>query len=197
MVKDLPANAGNIRDVGSIPGSGRSPGGGYGNPLQHSYLENPNRQRSLAGYSPWGDKESDTTEWLTLSFSPWYKAHEGRYFSLLFSAISPVHRPMPETHRVLHIFVQWTKWIHVCSFSYSQYPSWYHDMCSGPALQFTGLSEKWKCESLCSEFQDDNRRTLEQWGSSKCGALCDCVGHMSMKLALYVIPRCLWLMPFL
>ena len=38
MVKNLPANAG---DAGSIPGSGRSPGGGNGNPLQYSYLENP------------------------------------------------------------------------------------------------------------------------------------------------------------
>ena len=62
VVKNPSANAGGIRDMSSIPGSGRSPGGGYGNPLQHSYLENPNRQRSLAGYSPWGDKESDTTE---------------------------------------------------------------------------------------------------------------------------------------
>ena len=41
MVKHLPANAGNIRDVDSIPGSGRSPGGGHGNPLQYSCLENP------------------------------------------------------------------------------------------------------------------------------------------------------------
>ena len=41
VVKNLPANAGNIRDVGSIPGSGRSPGGGKGNPLQYSYQENP------------------------------------------------------------------------------------------------------------------------------------------------------------
>ena len=41
MVKDLPANAGNIRDVGSIPGSGRSPGGEHGNPLQYSCLEYP------------------------------------------------------------------------------------------------------------------------------------------------------------
>ena len=40
-VKNPPANAGNIRDVGSIPGSGRSPGGGKGNPLQYSYQENP------------------------------------------------------------------------------------------------------------------------------------------------------------
>ena len=40
MVKSLPANAGDERDVGSIPGSGRSPGEGMGNPLQHSCLEN-------------------------------------------------------------------------------------------------------------------------------------------------------------
>ena len=51
-------------DPGSIPGLGRSPEGGNGNPLQYSSLEIP--QRSLAGYSPWGRKESDTTEQLTL-----------------------------------------------------------------------------------------------------------------------------------
>ena len=41
MVKNLPAKAGDERDTGSIPGSGRSPGGGHGNPFQYSYLENP------------------------------------------------------------------------------------------------------------------------------------------------------------
>ena len=41
VVKNPPANAGDIRDVGSIPGSGRPPGGGHGSPLQYSYLENP------------------------------------------------------------------------------------------------------------------------------------------------------------
>ena len=41
VVKNPPANAGDVRDVGSIPGSGRSPGGGHGNPLQYSGLENP------------------------------------------------------------------------------------------------------------------------------------------------------------
>ena len=39
--KNPPANAGDIRDVGSIPESGRSPEGGHGNPFQHSCLENP------------------------------------------------------------------------------------------------------------------------------------------------------------
>ena len=41
MVKNPPANAGDVRDAGSILGSGRSPGGGHGNPLQYSFLENP------------------------------------------------------------------------------------------------------------------------------------------------------------
>ena len=41
MVKNSPANAGDVRDAGLIPGSGRSPGGGHGNPLQYSCLENP------------------------------------------------------------------------------------------------------------------------------------------------------------
>ena len=41
VVKNSPANAGDVRDMGSIPGSGRSSGGGRGNPLQYSCLENP------------------------------------------------------------------------------------------------------------------------------------------------------------
>ena len=52
----------NVEDLGSIPGLGRSPEGGRGNPLQYSCLENPYGQRSLAGYSPRGHKESDTAE---------------------------------------------------------------------------------------------------------------------------------------
>ena len=54
-----------VGDLGSIPGLGRSPGGGHSNPLQYSCLENPHGQRSLVGYSPWGHKESDTTEQLS------------------------------------------------------------------------------------------------------------------------------------
>ena len=52
----------NVGDLGLIPGLGRSPGGGHGNPLQYSCLENPHGQRSLAGYNPPGHKELDTTE---------------------------------------------------------------------------------------------------------------------------------------
>ena len=40
VVKNPPANAGDVRDSGSIPGLGRSPGGGHGNPLQYSFLGN-------------------------------------------------------------------------------------------------------------------------------------------------------------
>ena len=62
MVKNTPANVGEVRDSGSILGLGRSPGGGHDNPLQYSCLENPHGQRSVAGYGPEGQKESDTTE---------------------------------------------------------------------------------------------------------------------------------------
>ena len=60
--KESACKAGDLR---LIPGLGRSPGGGHGNLLQYSCLENPHGQRSLAGYSPWGHKESDTTERLS------------------------------------------------------------------------------------------------------------------------------------
>ena len=55
VVKNPLANAGDTRDMSSISGLGRSPGGGNGNPLQYSCLENPHGQ-SLAGSSPWGHK---------------------------------------------------------------------------------------------------------------------------------------------
>ena len=64
VVKNQPANTGDIREVGSIPGSGRSPGGGHGNPFRYSCLENALGQRSLVDYSPRGRKESDMTEQL-------------------------------------------------------------------------------------------------------------------------------------
>ena len=47
VVKSLPVNAGDVRNVGSVPGLGRSPGRGHANPLQYPCLENPHGQRSL------------------------------------------------------------------------------------------------------------------------------------------------------
>ena len=65
MVKNLPANAGDIRDVGSTPGLGMSPEGGHSNPLQYSCLENLMGKRSWKATSPQDHKELDeldTTE---------------------------------------------------------------------------------------------------------------------------------------
>ena len=59
--KDSACNAG---DLGSVPGSRRSPGEGNGNPLQYSSLENPRGQRSLR--AAWSHQESDTTERLSI-----------------------------------------------------------------------------------------------------------------------------------
>ena len=55
----------NGEDIGLIPRLGRSPGGGHGNPLQYSWLENSHGQRSLACCSTRGCNESDTTEQLS------------------------------------------------------------------------------------------------------------------------------------
>ena len=66
VVKNLPASAGDPRDKGSIPRSGRSPGVGNGNPLKYSCLENPWTEEPDGllpmGYSPWGPKEPDVTK---------------------------------------------------------------------------------------------------------------------------------------
>ena len=61
MVKNSPANAGDIRDKGSISGSGRSPGGGHDNPLQYSCLENP-MDRGAWQATVHGVAELDKTE---------------------------------------------------------------------------------------------------------------------------------------
>ena len=62
---DYKESACNAGDLGSIPGLEGFPGGGHGYPLQHFYMENSQEQRSLAGYSPWGHKQSDMTEYKT------------------------------------------------------------------------------------------------------------------------------------
>ena len=62
VVKNLPANTGDIRDAGSIPGLERSPKGGHGYLLHYSCLDNPQGQRNLVGHSPQGRKELDTIE---------------------------------------------------------------------------------------------------------------------------------------
>ena len=71
-VKNLSARS--AGDLGFIPRAGISPGGGHGNPPQYSCLENPHGQRRLVSHSPWGRKELDPTEGLSLllSFLEWF-----------------------------------------------------------------------------------------------------------------------------
>ena len=75
------------------PGSRRCPGKGNGNPLQYSWPRKFQGQRCLVGYSPWGSRELDTTEWLTLSLS------EG---------ILNLPNLFP-SHLILHLFSIWEK----------------------------------------------------------------------------------------
>ena len=86
VVKNPHAHAGDVRDAGSIPGSRRSPGGGHADPLQYSCLENPVDRQSLAGYSPWGGKESDTTE--VTSHAPLTKQHRKVFLALLIVSLN-------------------------------------------------------------------------------------------------------------
>ena len=55
--------------MGLIPGAGRSPGEGNGNPLQYTCLENSMDRGAWQGYSPWGCKESETTEHVLTKYS--------------------------------------------------------------------------------------------------------------------------------
>ena len=70
-----------VGDLSSIPGEGKSPGGGHGNPLWYSYLENPHGQRSLVGYSPWHRKDLDMTERLSTH------THTHIYIYILFHVL--------------------------------------------------------------------------------------------------------------
>ena len=70
MVKNLPP----MRET--LERLGKCPGGGHGNPLQYSCLENPRGHRGLAGHSPWGCKELDGTQWLSTAHTPVWVTHE-------------------------------------------------------------------------------------------------------------------------
>ena len=76
--KESAYDAEDAGDPGLIPGSRLSPGGGHGNPLQYSCLENPHGQRSLVGFSPWGRKDLDTTERLSTAQFLYYSTLLGK-----------------------------------------------------------------------------------------------------------------------
>ena len=69
VIKNLPASAGDEREGGSVPGSGRSHGEGHGNPLRYSLLSGESHgQRKLASYSPWGRKSQKRLKQLSMHF---------------------------------------------------------------------------------------------------------------------------------
>ena len=70
----------NVGDLGSIPWLGRSPGGGHGNPLQYSCLENLHELRSLVGYNTKGHKELHMTEWLSTQHYIRHRMHSQFYW---------------------------------------------------------------------------------------------------------------------
>ena len=69
MVKKAPADAGNVRDVGSTPGLGRSPGGGYGNAFQYSCLENPMYRGAWQTIVQMVTKSQTRLKWLSTHFT--------------------------------------------------------------------------------------------------------------------------------
>ena len=74
-VKNQVAKAGDVRDVGSVPELGRSPGVGNGNSPQYSCHEKFHGQRSLVGFSPWGRQESEMTEHTVTKERKYVKAY--------------------------------------------------------------------------------------------------------------------------
>ena len=86
VVKNLPANAGDTRDVGSIPGLGRAPGEGNGNPLQYSRLENPMDQGTCWATVHGNRKDLDTAErpplYQLLGYSAYFRLVGGGHLLL-------------------------------------------------------------------------------------------------------------------
>ena len=89
VVNNPPANVGAEGDMGSIPGLGRSTGGGNGKPLQYFLPGESHGQRSLVGYSPRGHKESDVTEWLNMQL--WLPSETGKSFPLWVCAYIDIY----------------------------------------------------------------------------------------------------------
>ena len=129
--KESACNAG---DLGSIPGLGRSPGGGHGSSLQYSCLENPHGQRSLAGYSPWGCKESDMTERL----SP---VQHNKFFS----SITECHNGYCHSKSILKVFF----WKHVQLYLAQCFPNLFAcQSCVGMMCAFVCV-HTYLCVCLC------------------------------------------------
>ena len=92
VVKNPPANGGDVRDLGSVPGSGRSPGGGHGNPLQYSCLENP-MDRGAWWATVHGVKESQT------QLKPLGTARCHKKVWSIFTLFPPFLSPLTHVHK--------------------------------------------------------------------------------------------------
>ena len=152
-LSDLDGNkfACNAGDLGSIPRFGRSPGGGHGNTLQYSSLGNPHGQRSLVVYSPWGCKESGTTERPSMV----HKRHTlGSYgmrkldvpgitlynssANLLLSALQCVPQVPSEKRKFQRI--NWTYSSSLDGYTYSQFPGLLFHLVNWKASHICGMS---------------------------------------------------------
>ena len=109
---DGKASPWNVEDPGSIPALGIFPGGGHGNPLWYSCLEYPQGHKSLVGYSPWGHKKLDMTEWLRTAHAAipslyvcsfWKSAY---WFSIVYleAVLSPTFYILDESRKLIIIF---------------------------------------------------------------------------------------------
>ena len=151
----------NARDLGSIPGLGKSHGGGHGNPLQYSGLENPRGQRSLAGYGPWGCKESVTTEPLStaqgsnpcpqdsegrLYQTPWISCPKSTFHNLTFNATKTIFKEMQRKNN--HSLKQSFHW-RLASAKFVTDLSVIFELMSVVGQQFGEKNKKWKSQSVC------------------------------------------------
>ena len=112
VVNSLPANAGDLRNVGLIPGLGRSPGGGPGDPLQYSWQENPTdreaRQATVHGVTKswtWLKWLSTCTPEDSVGVQPETEREEGVYMS-----VTVVLSDFWNVHRMLPRLSAWRKW---------------------------------------------------------------------------------------
>ena len=117
VVKNLPANAGDVRDSGSIPGSGRFPGGGKGTPLQYSGLENPMYRGACWAIAHRVTKSRTEPKWLSMhaSICEYFSIKEEKTFlmwnALVYESL-PLHIPWSATGIIFPVPLVWKVKIH-------------------------------------------------------------------------------------
>ena len=137
----------NVGYLGLTHGLGRSSGEGHGNPLQYSCLDNLHGHRSLAGYSLWGEKESDTTEWLS--------TNSGKHPTNIYRPLCYMF-PQPRLPMAL-------VWMLCCG--YLSYSKLFFVTCSCSTVYWgrgKGLEVDRLCEETLTMFKD-RRHSLHHW----------------------------------